>query len=882
MSAERQRLLENAKKSVPLEKWGPYLSERQWGTVREDYSENGDAWNYFPHDQARSRVYRWGEDGLGGISDRRQNVCFALALWNGRDPILKERLFGLTNNEGNHGEDVKELYYYLDNTPTHSYMSYLYKYPQAPFPYESLIKENRRRSRQEPEFELLDTGIFDEGRYFDVLIEYAKVDSDDLCIRISVTNHGPDTADLWLLPTLWCRNRWEFEPSFLKPEILRRPDGPTAGLAFLSHPRTGDYQFYYEPTATAFMTHNETNRERVFKSSNVSPLVKDAFHDALAGGDEALAEQLKQNQQGTKFAPVYRFSIAAGATRTLRLRLSGNVLSEPFDGVFEQTFTDRLSEADQFYQRLLPADATADQRTIQRQALAGLLWTKQYYHYDIPIWLSGDPGLPRPPSARILGRNHHWQHLNNEDVLLMPDKWEYPWYAAWDLAFHCIPMAMVDPVFAKNQLILLMREWYMSPAGQIPAYEWNFSDVNPPVHAWAALSVFRIERAIYGSADVDFLKRVFQKLLINFTWWANRHDSEENNMFSGGFLGLDNIGVVDRSNLPPGTLLEQADATAWMAMYALNMMDIALEISRVDSTFEDVATKFYEHFVLIAESLNEELWDAHDHFYYDLLHPLRGPSKQLKVRSVVGLAVLFDVSVIKRSECDHLQDFLKRMRFFRNYRHRLGKPLPPEHISGNGDILLSILPKERLLSLLRTLLDESEFLSPGGIRALSKYHEQHPYHIQIDGRTYDIRYVPGDSESGMFGGNSNWRGPVWMPINYLFIKSLKKYHQFYGDTLTVEYPTGSGHLLTLEQVSDMLAKRVVWIFERDESGNRPVHGRYNAFYQRSENRDLLLFYEYFHGDTAQGIGASHQTGWTAVVAELINDDRNGGPAWEWE
>ncbi len=877
MNPELERLQENAKKAVPLEKWGPYLSDRQWGTVREDYSANGDAWNSFTHDQARSRVYRWGEDGLMGLADRRMNVCFGLALWNGTDGLLKERLFGLTNNEGNHGEDVKELYYYLDNTPTHSYMKGLYKYPQAPFPYEWLLHENGRRTRNDPEFEVLQTGVFEEGRYFDVLVEYAKNNADDVCIRISATNNGPDSAPLTILPTLWCRNRWSFEPDFQKPTITRRPDMPAGGNVFLSHFRTGNYYLYYQPVEISLMTDNESNTKRLYGQPNGSPFVKDAFHEAIAEHNDYLCDLLQENETGTKFAPVYKKELAPGETWTIALRLCKTIQTQPFDAVFDQVFIDRKADADAFYTPLAPVNATDDLKRIQRQALAGLLWTKQYYHYDIPHWLRGDPGSPAPPAERWHGRNHVWRHLNNEDVISMPDKWEYPWYAAWDLAFHTVPLAMVDPVFAKNQLILLMREWYMSPAGQIPAYEWKFSDVNPPVHAWAALSVYRLERAIYKNEDVQFLKRAFQKLLINFTWWTNRLDPEEDNVFAGGFLGLDNIGVIDRSNLPPGTLLEQADATAWMAMFALNMMDIALEISRHDPSFEDVATKFYEQFVLIAESLNDALWNEDDNFYYDRIYSPGVPPKVLQVRSVVGMSVLFAVSIVRRHKSEPLSDFLKRARFFQNYRTALNLPMPDQRVTPDGDILLSLVSKERLEKLLTVLLDEAEFLSPGGIRALSKYHEAHPYTIQIDGQQHSIKYVPGDADLGLFGGNSNWRGPVWMPINYLFIKSLKKYHQFYGDSLTVEYPTGSGNQLTLEQVSDELAKRIVSTFEADATGHRPVHGPFSPFYQRPENADLLLFYEYFHGDTAQGIGASHQTGWTAIIAELINDD-----AWEWE
>ena len=874
---ELDRLQENAKKTVPLEKWGPYLADRQWGTVREDYSANGDAWHSFPHEHARSRVYRWGEDGLMGLADRRMNVCFGLALWNGQDSILKERLFGLTNGEGNHGEDVKELYYYLDNTPTHSYMKGLYKYPQARFPYEWLLRENARRTKADPEFEILHTGVFEEGRYFDVLVEYAKANADDVCIRISATNHGPDTAPLTVLPTLWCRNRWQFDPTFPQPTISRRPDAPTAGNVFLAHPRTGHYYLYYEPTDVALMTDNETNTKRLYGQPNTSPFVKDAFHEAVAERNDYLCDLLRDNESGTKFAPVYKRQIEPGETVTICLRLSKVIQTQPFDAQFDQVFTARKGEADRFFAPLAPTNATPELMQIQRQALAGMLWGKQYYHYDIPHWLRGDPGHPAPPPERWLGRNAAWQHLNNEDVISMPDKWEYPWYAAWDLAFHTIPLTMVDPVFAKNQLILLMREWYMSPTGQIPAYEWKFSDVNPPVHAWAALSVYRLERAIYKNEDIQFLKRVFQKLLINFTWWTNRQDLEEDNVFGGGFLGLDNIGVIDRSNLPDGTRLEQADATAWMAMYALNMMDIALEISRHDPTFEDIATKFYEHFVIIAESLNEALWDEEDNFYYDRLYPTTGKPITLEVRSVVGLTVLFAVSIIKRHKSEPLSDFLKRLQYFQTYRAGLDLPMPDQRVTEDGDILLSLVSKERLEKLLAVMLDEAEFLSPGGIRALSKYHEQHPYQITVYGNTYSISYVPGDSDSNLFGGNSNWRGPVWMPINYLFIKALKKYHQFYGDSLLVESPTGSGNRLNLEQVSDELAKRIVSVFEPAANGSRPVHGPFSPFYERPENKNLLLFYEYFHGDTAQGIGASHQTGWTGVVAELINDD-----AWEWE
>ncbi len=874
ISAEQKRLDENALKAVPLEKFGPYLSERQWGTVREDYSENGDAWNYLPHDHARSRAYRWGEDGLGGISDNKQNLCFALALWNGKDPILKERLYGLTNEQANHGEDCKELYYYLDSTPTHSYMKFLYKYPQAEYPYGALYHTNRNRNRYEPEFELLDSGALDNGKYFDVFVEYAKNNSDDICIKIEIANRGEEDAEITVLPTLWFRNRWMAGDVLQKPALSLIHNNCVKAV----HEHTGTYFFYFEKADDTLFTENETNTQLLFGYPNHTPFVKDAFHRAIASGDADLYKLCSNKKDGTKFSPVYRLKIAGKSTQTISLRLVNQEIANPFDKSFEKTLKDRLKDADEFYERYCPKEASRELANIQRQAFAGLLWTKQYYHYDIERWLNGDPGQPQPPKSRLIGRNAKWMHLKNEDIISMPDKWEYPWYAAWDLAFHCVPMAMIDPVFAKNQLILMMREWYMSPLGQIPAYEWNFYDVNPPVHAWSALCVYRIEKTIHGKGDVTFLKRIFQKLLINFTWWINRKDENDNNIFEGGFLGLDNIGVFNRSSLPPNSFLEQVDGTSWMGMYALNMMDIALEIALYDESFEDVATKFYEHFVMIAESLNEVgLWDNDDHFFYDLLYTADGKVQRIKVKSMVGLSVLFAVSIIDHRKSDKLPDFTKRINYFKNYRLTENHYLPNEQITNDGDILISLVKKEKLVKILEIMLNEEEFLSPGGIRALSKFHEKNPYSLRVDGADYGINYVPGESDSGMFGGNSNWRGPVWMPVNYLIIKSLKKYYQFYGETLKVEYPTGSGHFLNLKEVSDELAKRVVRTFERDEFGNRPVHYDAADFYRLPENEQLILFYEYFHGDTARGVGASHQTGWTAVVAELINDD-----AWEWE
>ncbi|GGD41785.1 glucosidase [Emticicia aquatilis] len=873
LNLEQKRLDINAQKAVPLEKWGPYLSERQWGTVREDYSENGDAWAYFTHDQARSRAYRWGEDGLGGISDNRQNLCFALALWNGKDKILKERFFGLTNAEGNHGEDVKELYYYLDNTPTHSYMKFLYKYPQDTFPYEELLEVNRNRSKQELEYELLDTGIFDNNRYFDVFVEYAKNTSEDICINIEIVNRSSESADLTVLPTLWFRNRWISGEMNQKPQI----NLISKNCAKATHETLGDYYLYFDDANHTFFTENETNTKRLFDEETNSIFVKDAFHEAICEGNYNLFNSLITNKLGTKFSPVYQLHLEGDSSQKIKLRLSQEPHSAPFNDDFEKTFSNRKTEADVFYSSFFSDEKSVDVKNIQRQAFAGLLWSRQYYCYDIERWLEGDPNQIIPPYERTLGRNINWKHLKNEDIISMPDKWEYPWYAAWDLAFHCVPMAIVDPNFAKHQLILIMREWYMSPNGQIPAYEWNFSDVNPPVHAWAALSVYRIEKSIHGKTDINFLKRIFQKLLINFTWWANREDENGNNIFSGGFLGLDNIGAIDRSNLPDDANLEQVDATAWMAMYALNMMDIALEIAITDQSFEDVATKFYEHFILIAESLNEKLWDANEHFFYDSLKLNNQAPISMKVRSVVGLSVLFAVSVIDQQKMATLKDFSKRMNYIKNYRQKAHKFLPNEQITEDGNILLSLVDKRKLSALLTAMLDENEFLSAGGIRAVSKFHQDHPYVVNIEGVIHGISYVPGDSDSGMFGGNSNWRGPVWTPINYLIIKSLKKHHQFYGDSFRIEFPTNSGVFMNLAEVSDTLAKRIVSIFERDNAGIRPVHGIYQEFYQRPENKDLLLFYEYFHGDTAHGVGASHQTGWTAVVAELINDD-----AWEWE
>ncbi len=865
MTAEHQRLAVNAAKQIPLEKWGPYLSERQWGTVREDYGPYGDAWHYFPYDHAHCRAYRWGEDGLGGISDFFQNLCFSVALWNGRDKILKERLFGLGNSQGNHGEDVKELYYYLDNIPTHYYMEFLYKYPQQEFPYQKIIDENSSRSKTEPEYEILDTGVFDNDEYFDVKITYAKQSSTDIFIKINIHNRSKKAAPITVLPTLWFYNRWNDTEK--KPSITLHDRFSVKA----THHRMGSYYLYFQTPKDRLFTNNETNTEKVMNVPNETPFVKDAFHEAIINGKNVAA--LRALKSGTKFSPVYEYTIEAGKSKEIFLRLTDKVTENPFASGFEYIFNLRKEEADAFYNTFLTQPETSDLYQIQRQALAGMLWSKQYYHFDVERWLSTSDGITPVNPGKQNGRNHDWKHLKNQDVIAMPDKWEYPWYAAWDLAFHCIPLAMVDPTFAKHQLILIMREWYMKPDGQLPAYEWNLSDVNPPVHAWAALQVYMIEKNKTGKGDINFLKRIFQKLLINFTWWVNRKDAAGNNLFEGGFLGLDNIGVFNRSIQLPGQMqLEQADGTSWMGMYALNMMDIALEIAMVDRAFEDTATKFFEQFVLIAEALNEQgMWNEDDRFFYDTLAIAGAPPLQLRIHSIVGLTTLFAVSIIEKKMLDKLTDFKKRISWFENYRLKNNKYWPNEEHSGGEHILLSLIPQQRLIYLLERLLNESEFLSEGGIRALSKYHEENPYSVKIDGVEYTIQYDPGDSTSNFFGGNSNWRGPVWMPINYIIIQSIRKYGEFYGDGLLVECPVGSGNKMNLDEVADLLTERVISLFTKGDKGHRRLHGSYNWFYERPGNEHLVLFYEYFHGDDGNGLGASHQTGWTALVAELIQE-----------
>ncbi len=866
MTAEHQRLAVNATRKIPLEQWGPYLSERQWGTVREDYSMNNDAWNYFPFDHAHCRAYQWGEDGIAGISDFFQNLCFSVAVWNGRDHILKERLFGLGNYQGNHGEDVKELYYHLDNLPTHYYMEYLYKYPQREFPYAALLEENRKRTKEQPEYEILDTGVFDNDEYFDVHVTYAKEHSKDICIRIEVRNRGPQAAPITVLPLLWFYNRWSYDDSIKKPTITRRDKNSVKA----SHERLGSYYLYYQPADDSFMTDNETNLEKVAARPNTTVFTKDAFHQAIIHGENL--EPLRNKKTGTRFAPVYKYRIEANGVKTIYLRLSNKILENPFASGFTSIFSNRKEEADAFYAAVLRTTPDPMHAAIQRQALAGMLWSKQYYHFDVERWLTTSDGITPVNPGKLSGRNHDWKHLKNQDIIAMPDKWEYPWYAAWDMAFQCIPMALIDPTFAKHQLTLIMREWYMKPDGQLPAYEWNFSDVNPPVQAWAALQVYRIEKAATGKGDIAFLKRIFQKLIINFTWWINRKDSNGNNMFEGGFLGLDNIGVFNRSSELPGAMqLEQADGTSWMGMYALNMMDMALEIAMKDEAFEDTATKFFEHFVLIAEALNEQgMWNEEDKFFYDTLSIAGGTPLHLRIHSIVGLTSLFAVSLIEKKILDKLGDFKKRISWFENYRLKNGRYWPNEERKEGDKILLSLVPRERLVYLLQRVLDEAQFLSPFGIRALSKYHEQHPFSILIEGVEHKIQYDPGDSTSDLFGGNSNWRGPVWMPINYIIIQSIARFGEFYGDDLQVEYPSGSGNKMNLLQVADELTGRLVELFEKNGSGQRPAYGSANWFYQRPGNEYLILFYEYFHGDNGSGLGACHQTGWTALVAELIH------------
>jgi hypothetical protein len=899
---EDQRLEEARTRKKHWKRWGPYLTERQWGTVREDYSAGGTAWEFFPHDHARSRAYRWGEDGIGGISDRHQLMCFGLALWNGRDPILKERLFGLTGNQGNHGEDVKEYYFYLDSTPTHSYMRMLYKYPQAEFPYQHLVEENGRRGRSEPEFELLDTGVFSQGRYFDVFVEYAKADVEDILIRITVANRGPETSAIQVLPQFWFRNTWSWGRDLRRPIARKAASVPGSTSVELQHWQYGKRWLLCGGNPDLLFTENETNCVRLYNGKNRCAYVKDAFHEYVIRGNKAA---VNPDLMGTKVGALHRLQLEPGASATLKLRLTdleplasmdvdaprmGTITSpahadraagvpgtNDFAAGFDALFAERQKEADEFNELRMPKNLSADGKAVMRQAFAGMLWSKQFYHYDVRTWLEGDPAGPKPPAERWKGRNKDWTHLYNDDVISMPDKWEYPWYAAWDLAFHCIPLALIDPDFAKEQLILLLREWYMHPNGQLPAYEWAFSDVNPPVHAWAAWRVYKIERRVRGVADRAFLEKVFHKLLLNFTWWVNRKDPDGANIFQGGFLGLDNIGVFDRSApLPTGGNLEQSDGTSWMGMYCLNMLAIALELAKEDMAYEDVASKFFEHFVYIAHAMNDigeggmALWDDEDGFYYDVLRLPDGSQHYLKIRSMVGLIPLFAVETLEPEIVDRLPGFKRRMQWFVDNHSAV-----PEHIemtqqSARGvRRLLSLVNRKQLKRVLARMLDENEFFSTYGIRALSRFHLDHPYEVQVNGNISRVAYEPAESATGLFGGNSNWRGPIWFPVNYLLVEALQKFHHYYGEDFKVACPTHASRETDLWQVAAEISRRLTHIFLRDRTGRRAVTGGTQAFQSDPHWRDLILFYEYFHGDNGAGIGASHQTGWSGLVAKLI-------------
>ena len=872
--AEQRRLDEDALRRQHWKRWGPYVSERAWGTIREDYSSDGSAWEAVPHEHARSKAYRWNEDGLAGICDRHQYICLALALWNGRDPILKERLFGLTGHEGNHGEDAKEYYFYLDSTPTHSYMKFLYKYPQAAFPYKRLTEENRRRSRSEPEFELLDTGIFDDNRYFDVLVEYAKAAPEDLLLRIHVFNRGPEPAELTLLPTMWFRNTWSWGLDERRPRMWQGQSTTGATMIEFDHEYYGRRRLLCEGRPNVLFTENETNTRRLYGDLDGAKYVKDGINDYIVQGNKSA---VNPSRVGSKASAHYVLTAMPGQPAVIRLRFTNTQTDVEIDPpTFDAVFAERIKEADEFYAGLTPADVSDDARMVQRQAFAGLLWNKQFYHYDVDRWLKGDPSGPPAPSSRWRGRNSDWTHLYNADVLSMPDKWEYPWYAAWDLAFHCLPLALVDSRFAKDQLVLMLREWYMHPNGQIPAYEWALGDVNPPVHAWAAWRVYKIEKKRKGAGDRLFLERVFHKLLLNFTWWVNRKDAGGKNIFQGGFLGLDNIGVFDRSKpLPTGGHLEQSDATSWMGMYCLNMLSIALELAREDRAYEDVASKFFEHFVYICRAINNignekiELWNKEDGFYYDVLHLPDGKTFPLKLRSMVGLIPLFAVETLDSELIDHLPRFKHRMQWFIENRPDFSLHIETRSQDGEVRRFLSLVNRHRLTKVLRYMLDENEFLSPYGIRALSRYHKDHPFVFSSMGIDHRVEYEPAESSTALFGGNSNWRGPVWFPVNYLLIESLQKFHYFLGDAFTVEYPTGSGKKFNLAAVAAELSRRLTHTFLRGPDGRRPVYGGTEKFQKDPYWRDLVLFYEYFHGDNGAGIGAGHQTGWTGLVAKLI-------------
>jgi hypothetical protein len=868
---EQKRLNAAREQGIPWKKWGPYLSERQWGTVREDYSTDGNAWGHFSHDQSRSRAYRWGEDGLAGISDDKQQLCFALALWNGRDPILKERLFGLTNNEGNHGEDVKEYYFYLDSTPTHSYMKYLYKYPQVEFPYLDLVETNGRRSREEMEYELLDTGIFDQDRYFDVFVEYAKNNPEDMLIRITVHNRGPETAQLHLLPALWFRNTWSWGDDKPKP-VLGQID---ENKIHASHPELGEYVFECDGAAELLFTENESNAGRLWGQPNPSPYVKDAFHEYVISG---VKEAVNPSKTGTKAAAHYVLEVPARGSKVVRLRLGAKAAADAF-GTFDQIFESRLADADEFYEHIAPNSLNEDERRVHRQSLAGMMWTKQYYYFDLDRWLSEHGAHPMMGSGNVKARNADWFHMLNSDIISMPDKWEYPWYAAWDLAFHTAALSLVDFDFAKEQLLLMLRNLYFHPNGQIPAYEWNFGDVNPPVHAWAVLFLYGIETEL-GRADMRFLERSFQGLMLNFNWWVNRKDPEGRNVFAGGFLGLDNIGVFDRSaNLPNGGHLDQADGTAWMAFYCLCMLEMALILTDYDAVYEEVAFRFLEHFCWITYAMDrigehhDEMWDKADGFFYDLLHFPDGHAMRLKIRSLVGLLPLCAVAIFEPGVFARHPRISELIALFKKRHPEMLQKIAgadETFIGCGGRRLASVCNREKLQRILVYLLDENEFLSPYGIRSLSKYHLDHPFVVHIDGQEYKVQYLPAESDNGMFGGNSNWRGPIWLPVNALIIRSLLHMYPFYGDDFKVECPTGSGNYLTLFEVAKEIGRRLTSIFLRDANGRRPVYGGTKKFQEDPHWRDYILFYEYFHGDNGAGLGASHQTGWTGLVARELD------------
>lgn len=870
MTVEKQRLIEDRDRLKNWRQWGPYLAERQWGTVREDYSTNGDSWNYVTHEMARSKAYRWGEEGIAGISDDQQMLCIALSLWNKKDPILKERFYGLTNPEGNHGEDVKELYYYLDSTPTHSYMRMLYKYPQKEFPYALLKDENKRRTKQDREFEIMDSGIFAESRYFDVVVEYAKADTNDLVMQITVTNRGPEDALIDVLPTIWFRNTWAWNNNSNKPEIFL----DDAGTLQVINPQGENFYFYCDTKSEALFCENETNAVRLYGHFTEGKF-KDGINDYIVNGRVNAVNKLPK---GTKAAFHADWKISPGHSKVIRLRLSPKFLAQPFKE-FENLIKKRKQEADDFYAVLQKTILNLEERQIQRQALAGMLWSKQFYYYDIDRWLNGDPEQPAPPSQRKHGRNREWHHHHSADIISMPDKWEYPWYAAWDLAFHSIPMAMIDPEFAKHQLLLLTKEWYMHPNGQLPAYEWSFSDVNPPVHAWAAWRVYKIDSKLQdGKLDRKFLEEIFHKLLLNFTWWVNRKDANGNNIFEGGFLGMDNIGVFDRSNtqLPTGGHIEQSDGTSWMAMFTLNMLRISLELAKENSTYQSLATKFFEHFLYIAGAMSNvskegiDLWDNEDEFFYDVLHLPNNDRIKLKVRSMVGLIPLFAVEVLDEEIFQQMPEFTARLDWFLQNRPDLANLISRWGDRGkNQRHLLSLLRGHRMKKLLKRMLDEKEFLSPYGVRALSRIHLDNPYTLHANGSQFTVRYQPGESDSYLFGGNSNWRGPVWFPVNFLIIESLQRFHHYYGDDFTVEHPTGSGNMLTLRQVAEDLSIRMIALFKKNSAGERPIYGNDQMLQSDPHFSEHLLFHEYFDGDTGRGLGANHQTGWTGLVAKLI-------------